>query len=57
MSQPLTENTNFVFFFAEADETRFIIQESDQISIFTIEAKEIQVNKSDDDYEEGKYIV
>jgi hypothetical protein len=41
MSHPLSENTNFVFFFAEADETRFLIQENDQICIFNIEAREV----------------
>ena len=54
MSHALSEETNFVFFFAEADETRFLIQENDQLSIYTIQAKELQANINDDNYEEMK---
>jgi hypothetical protein len=47
----LNENTNFVFLFAEADETRFIIQEEDVIFMYEIdvpdEPQHLAINADD----------
>lgn len=45
----LTESTNFVFLFAEADETRFLIQSSDSIVMYEITIPELPEEEENPD--------
>jgi hypothetical protein len=52
----LNRNTNFVFIFAEAEETRFAIQEEGSIYMYEIRMKEKEIEKNDDDSDEEKEV-
>lgn len=54
----LNSDTNFVFLFAEADETRFAIEEKNTIHLFEIimEEKEIEKGEDESDDEEEKEV-
>jgi helix-turn-helix protein len=54
----LNRDTNFVFLFAEADETRFAIEEQNTIHMFeiTMQEKEIEKGEDESDDEEEKEV-